>query len=194
MGYTTDFEGVFKLNKKLTPKLQEYLTKFSNTRRMARKLPKKFGTEGEFYVDGGGMSGQDREDSIIDYNHPPSTQPGLWCQWKPTEDGMGIEWDGGEKFYNYVEWLQYIVSNFLEPKGYTLNGNVSWQGEDRGDVGIIEVKDNNITTYDGVIKLADNVRVHNIVESIRCIFGCNIDPSTRAALTKYISDVLNGQR
>src|SRR3990167_2825040 len=146
MGYTTDFDGVLKLNKKLTPKLQEYLTKFNKTRRMARKLPKKYGVDGEFYVDGSGSYGQGHDPDIIDYNNPPSTQPGLWCQWTPTEDGMGIEWDGGEKFYHYVEWLQYIVSNFLEPKGYTLNGNASWQGEDRSDIGVIKVVDNVITT------------------------------------------------
>lgn len=194
MGYTTDFHGTFRLNKRLTPKLHEYLKKFANTRRMARKLPKKYGVEGEFYVDGGGMCGQDHEPSIIDYNHPPSTQPGLWCQWVPTDDGMGIEWDGGEKFYNYVEWLQYIVSNFLEPKGYILNGSVEWQGEDRGDVGIIEVRDNIITAHDGILELASDVKIHNVVESIRCIIGCDLNDSTRNALSKYVGDVLNGQR
>ena len=194
MGYTTDFQGVFTLNKKLTPKLQEYLKKFANTRRMARKLPKKYGVEGEFYVDGGGMCGQDHEDSVIDYNHPPSTQPGLWCQWVPTDDGMGIEWDGGEKFYHYVEWLQYIVSNFLEPKGYVLNGTVSWHGEDSDDVGVIKVEDNVIHTYDGIFKLADDVRVHNAVESIAAIVGHKLDDSVREELAEYVRDVLNGQQ
>jgi hypothetical protein len=32
--------------------------------------------------------------------------PGFWCQWVPSADGCGIEWDGGEKFYAYDKWLQ----------------------------------------------------------------------------------------
>jgi hypothetical protein len=55
---------------------------------------------------------------------------------------MHIEWDTGEKFYDYVEWLEYIIYNFLAPKGYVLNGNVEWYGEDRADVGTIVVKSN----------------------------------------------------
>jgi hypothetical protein len=42
--------------------------------------------------------------SIIDHNYPPENQPGLWCQWIPNEDGTAICWDGGEKFYNSIEW------------------------------------------------------------------------------------------
>ena len=54
MGYTTDFNGHFTLNKKLEPALHEYLVKFNESRRMRRKLPSQYGTEGEFYVDGVG--------------------------------------------------------------------------------------------------------------------------------------------
>lgn len=146
MGYTTDFEGRFELNKKLTPTLKTFLTKFNQSRRMARKLPKKYGIEGEFFVDGKGSFGQDNDASVIDNNRPPKTQPGLWCQWTPSEDGKGIEWDGGEKFYEYIPWLEYIIKNFLAPKGYVLNGTVKWQGEEMGDRGKIMVKDNVVTS------------------------------------------------
>ena len=144
MGYTTDFKGGFEINKPLREELKNYLTKFSETRRMKRKLDDKFGVEGEFYVDGGGFAGQDRESNIIDYNSPPKTQPGLWCQWIPNEDGTEIVWDGGEKFYNYVEWLKYIIKNFLEPEGYVLNGEVKFQGEYNNDNGVIVVRDNKV--------------------------------------------------
>ena len=144
MGYTTDFKGGFEINKPLREELKNYLTKFSETRRMKRKLDDKFGVEGEFYVDGGGYAGQDRESNIIDYNLPPKTQPGLWCQWIPNEDGTEIVWDGGEKFYKYVEWLEYIIKNFLEPEGYVLNGEVYFQGEDYNDNGVIVVTDNKV--------------------------------------------------
>lgn len=152
MGYTTDFDGTLKLNKKLSEEDHKFLNKLAETRRMARKVDAKYGVEGEFYVDGGGMFGQDQEDNVIDHNRPPSTQPSLWLQWVPTEDGMGIEWDGGEKFYNYVEWLEYLIEKILEPRGYVLNGEVYWYGEDREDNGIIKVKDNQVNTYLGQIK------------------------------------------
>lgn len=145
MGYTTDFEGSFKFNKKLNASLLSYLKKFNDTRRMARRLPVEFGTEGEFYVEGGGDHGQGRDNDVIDHNRPPSTQPGLWCGWVPSEEGNALEWDGVEKFYNYVEWLSYLINNFLEPAGYKLTGAMFWQGEDNNDTGTIYVKNNVIT-------------------------------------------------
>lgn len=148
MGYTTDFSGSFQLNKQLGPNMKEFLTKFNDTRRMKRNVSDKYGVEGEFFVNGTGSFGQDSTEDIIDYNEPPSTQPGLWCQWIPTEDGMGIEWDGGEKFYNYTEWLVYIIEKFLAPNGYVLNGVVEWQGEEVGDVGEIFVEDNKVFTQE----------------------------------------------
>lgn len=141
MGCTTTFSGKFKLNKKLDEKLHQFLKKLSTTRRMKRKL-EGYGVEGEYYVDGGGFMGQDREDNILEYNHPPATQPSLWCQWTPDETGEYIEWDGGEKFYEYVTWLKYIVSNFLEPNGYNINGEVFFEGELSGDAGVICVENN----------------------------------------------------
>ena len=86
--------------------------------------------------------GQDDDPSVIDHNDPPKNQPGLWCQWVPSADGEGIEWNGGEKFYYYVEWLNYIIKNFLIPWGLVLNGTVKWRGEDFNDAGKIIVKDN----------------------------------------------------
>src|SRR5574337_684850 len=99
MGYSTDFFGSFELNKPLDADTLKFLQKFNETRRMARKLGREYGVEGEFYVDGTGDFGQERDATVIDGNRPPSTQPGLWCQWRPTDDGTAIEWDGGEKFY-----------------------------------------------------------------------------------------------
>jgi len=51
-------------------------------------------------------------------------------------------WDGGEKFYNYVEWLKYLINHFFEKWGVKLNGEVYWKGEDGEDMGKIVVKDN----------------------------------------------------
>ncbi len=119
MGYTTDFEGKFELNKPLEENHKGYLLAFAGTRRVKRdekiastledpirnsvSLP--IGKDGSFFVGGKGFCGQDKDESIIDYNNPPSGQPALWCQWIPNELGTVIEWDGNEKFYCYVEWI-----------------------------------------------------------------------------------------
>ena len=144
MGYSTEFRNRFNLDKELSDEDFNFLTKFNETRRMKRNLPAEYGIDGEFYVDGGGSFGQAQEENIVDHNEPPSTQPGLWCQWVPTEDRMGIEWDGGEKFYHYTEWIKYLIEKILSPRGYTLKGIVKWQGEDMNDRGQIEIVDNKV--------------------------------------------------
>ncbi len=58
-----------------------------------------------------------------------SVGPGGYCQWEPAEDGARLVWDGGEKFYDYTEWMQYIC-DLLTPRGYKLNGVVNGVGED----------------------------------------------------------------
>lgn len=63
-------------------------------------------------------------------------------QWEPTEDGWGLQWSGGEKFYGYVEWLEWLIKYFFKPKGIILSGTLIYQGEEIGDVGQIKVNDN----------------------------------------------------
>lgn len=143
MGYTTEFRGKFNLNKPLTATLLLFLTNFSNTRRMGRQgLDAKYGVEGEFFCEDTANFGQNSVKGVIDFNTPPVTQPGLWCQWTPTEDGKSIEWNGGEKFYSYIEWIEYLIQKILAPNGYVLNGAVRWRGEDFDDDGTIRIEDN----------------------------------------------------
>lgn len=165
MGYTTDFSGSFDLNKPLSKEHKAFLEKFAQTRRMERKqtvaskmedpvridagLP--IGKEGAYFVGGKEDFGQGQDDSIVNYNTPPSGQPSLWCQWTPNENGTAIEWDGGEKFYEYVDWIEYLINNFLKPWGYILNGEVEWFGEDRDDRGMIIVVNNDVTTKTAVV-------------------------------------------
>jgi hypothetical protein len=163
MGYTTYFTGHFLLDKPLEEKHAAYLHKFSETRRMKRSpallqdvpdplrvavgLP--LGPQGAYFV------GNEEKRGGIHYTHPPSIlhesrpplgQPGLWCQWIPTEDGTGIMHYGGDKFIYYVEWLQYLIEHFLQPWGYVLSGDVHWQGDFAKDVGMIIVRKNMVTT------------------------------------------------
>lgn len=161
MGYTTEFNGSIKLDKPLSKEQAIYINKFSSTRRMARSIDKipvnedsthvkvglPLGYDGEFYVDGGGFMGQNDEESIIDFNNPPKTQPSLWCQWVVDEENpTEIFWDGGEKFYYYVEWMRYIIDNFIKPWGYIANGEIKWQGEDSSDMGKLIVIDNEVSS------------------------------------------------
>jgi hypothetical protein len=143
----------------LKPEHAAYLKQFAHTRRMRRdaKKLKEFpdplreaaglpvGKEGAYFVGGTGFAGQDRDDSILEYNKPPKGQPSLWCQWTPNKLGTAIVWDQGEKFYDYVEWLRYLIEHFLAPWEYTLNGEIHWEGEDERDLGTIVVKDNEVT-------------------------------------------------
>lgn len=150
MGYSTDFTGSFKLNKKLDAETFDLLKGLATTRRMARNIA-GYGIEGEFYTLDRNDYGQDRTPDVIDGNRPPRTQPGLWCQWTPTDDGMEIEWDGGEKFYAYTEWLVYLIDNVLAPRGYKLTGTVAWRGEDSSDLGAIQVIDNKVKVHTGEV-------------------------------------------
>ena len=115
---------------------------------------------------GGNFRGQGEDGTIIDYNTPPgqvpygdrtftdvyaenqrrekegTCQPGLWCQWILSEDGTELRWDEGEKFYNYVEWLKYLIEHFFSKWKIKLNGEIFWHGEHSEDRGLIIVKNN----------------------------------------------------
>lgn len=158
MGYTTEFVGGFEFNKPVDPATERFINAFAEKRHMKRDVEKikaifanwsnfgfngDLGRDGEYFVGGLGFFGQDRDDSIIDYNRPGGECPGLWCQWI-IENNMLI-WDRSEKFYNYVEWLEYLIKHFFAPQGYVLNGSVRYQGEDPDDCGTITASDNIVT-------------------------------------------------
>ena len=168
MGYTTDFTGEFQINKPVNQKIYDILHGLSTTRRMKRKVAKEYGVDGEFYFQGKGDLGQDHEKNIIDYNTPPKTQPGLWCNWLIDKDRQTITWDGGEKFYSYIEWIKYIVNAILAPQGYLVNGEVGWEGEYNEDMGTIEIVDNVVTIKTAVtfyLTSKDEKFITNFVES-----------------------------
>ena len=90
-----------------------------------------------------------RVNDFADKRHEGQEYPGYWCQWIINEEGE-LEWDGGEKFYCYDEWLRYLIKNFFEPEGYVLNGIISFQGEDSEDFGELQIVDNKVTTEYGI--------------------------------------------
>lgn len=163
MGYTTDFSGAISIEPPISDAHAAYINKFSETRRMKRNpqlaeaLPDStrtdvglpIGDDGGYFVGGGGFAGQEHDNSIVNYNDEPKGQPGLWCQWI-VEDGE-LFWNGGEKFYHYTEWLEYLIKHFFAPWGYKLNGQIRYQGEDSDDRGVIYVKDNAVQQVADVI-------------------------------------------
>lgn len=112
MGYTTRFDGAFRIEPPLTEHQRLILLGFS-------------GEKHEMLEKGG--------------------CPGGYCQWQPTKDGAGLEWDGNENFYSFEEWLRFLFKEFLEPWGRRLNGDVTYQGEETGDVGLLSVRDGVVT-------------------------------------------------
>ncbi len=158
MGYTTEFEGAFMFDQPLTSIQVAYINKFAETRRMFRSaimarylldeerhavgLP--IGDDGGYFVGGTGFCGQDDDASILDHNEPPPTQPGLWCKWVVNNNGTFLLWSGTEKFYDYVEWLEYLIENFFKRWGRVLSGTVTYRGDDPGDAGKIVIEGNKV--------------------------------------------------
>lgn len=123
MGYSTDFTGQLNFSRELT--LREY-----------KELQKM----------------NDEPDYCKEYTETPETMPEAYMQWVSNDDGTALVWDGNEKFYDYVHWLRWLIKHFLKPKGIDLNGTLQWQGEEVGDVGVIKVVDNKVTTEKLTIK------------------------------------------
>jgi len=157
-----------------------YKGEFGNPFALPRTPETIYGHDGEYFAKDDGNSGQTEDESIIDYNCPPGQQkydstadfsarweenkrltlegkcqPGLWCQWVIDSDGYALQWDGNEKFYNYIEWLKYLINHFFEPWGVKLNGVIEWEGEDSNDKGKIIVNDNVVKIKKAIITYID---------------------------------------
>ena len=160
MGYTTSFLGSFEFSRPLTAEEQTYLSWFCATRRMkwdVAKLqaefggkhgnpfsPTPYGTEGAYFAFDNNQECY-YHPAVLNANEPPAGQPGLWCGWTCNEEKL--YWSGCEKFYNYTEWLQYIIDHFLAPWGVAIDGVVQWEGEDPTDLGVISVRHNHINVH-----------------------------------------------
>lgn len=207
MGYTTDFCGNFALDKELSLAHHQYLMAFSKTRRYKRDGVKTalradavrdavglpVGVDGEFFVGELGFAGQDKGPDLVDYNNPPGTQPSLWCQWQPRSDRNGIEWDGQEKFSNYVEWLEYITKSFLVPWGYSLSGSVSWMGEDYEDSGVISVV-NGLITIDEQELHSESNEVNEFRDALFLLEELDLDTEECIEHIERVAQVLSAER
>ena len=164
MGYTTEFDGFVEINPPLNEHEISFLQDLATTRRMNRR-------KGPLYIPLTDNFGQNHDEDVIEYNSPHPDQPGLWCQWIPTEGGTALSWDGGEKFYHADAWMKYIVTKLLAPSAaayvkkhrnedarlwyftcdHTVNGEIYAQGEDPSDRWVLIVRDNKVLTAEAII-------------------------------------------
>ena len=164
MGYTTWFEGELTPNKPFKKEFINYINAFSEKWHEPRDveiikrsdpdwakhcLDGNLGPYGMYYVG-------NFDEGVIDRSLAKSyTCPGYWCNWCINEETGVVEWNGGEKFYQYTDWLIYLIENFFEPAGYILNGEFIWIGEDSDDRGKISVVNNKVSEFLGEIVYED---------------------------------------
>lgn len=186
MGYTTTFTGAVRIEPPLNLVEVAYLAEFAQIRHVARR-------RGAYFVGGGlhgggadvlddSPAGRSFDGSLQSAKSPPEADslaeaPSRYCQWvvevRSDDDGLPIteiRWDGGEKFYSSLEWMRYLIDNFLRPGAYAstpegqrlvelagetrfrgfafdhvCNGEIDAQGEDRSDIWKLVVKDNQVS-------------------------------------------------
>ena len=174
MGYTTYFNGGFYFNKEVDEKLKEYIDKYSYTRHMSydtslikEKIPfwRAFTLNGDLGKNGALIADKQRllddfhGEFVKDYNDN-GVCPGLWSHWV-IEDNQ-LVWDEGEKFYNYIEWLEFYITHFFEPYDLVLNGVAYFYGEERGDCGYIIIDENHISSY-----YAEDIEFEELLENFK---------------------------
>jgi hypothetical protein len=68
-----------------------------------------------------------------------------------SEDREYILPEQDESRHGFRMWLILLIEHYLAPRGYVLNGEVTWESEDRDDCGTIFVKDNQVEAVDDLI-------------------------------------------
>jgi citrate lyase alpha subunit len=73
-----------------------------------------------------------------------------------------------------------------------LNGQVRWQGEEIGDVGVLEVVDNVVTAHDGVVNLADGGRVDKMAtELLEIVDAWRVTANQRAEFVSKLREFVD---
>lgn len=169
MGYATWFTGNLKLDKQLAPHHLAYLQAFNTAQHVCWDVERLKNEPdpvreavglplGEYgcYFTGRGFKDE--------YSYPPwrymgraETDPAYLggvcpgtpdhcCDWRPNDKGTELI-ASADKFYGYIQWLQYLLDHFLIPWGYVLSGKMTWQGEENDDTGFFVVEKNRITVH-----------------------------------------------
>ncbi|GHO65561.1 hypothetical protein KSC_044530 [Ktedonobacter sp. SOSP1-52] len=207
MGYHTELQGHFSLNRFLRPEHKAYLRRFSeilhleldeeklkgypDPLREAVGLP--IGKNGMYFT---GLIDPDDigDDLLLAYSYhsdrmntlstlgiqtEEACTPSNFCQWAPTHDGRGIQAEG-EKFYWYIKWLHFLQEHFLHPWGYELSGEVSYEGE-QGEHGRIIVAHGEITTEVDGDSLLPRSKESSEIDEVRKIHWMTVGSLSDAA-------------
>jgi len=140
-------DGFFKITPHLSDYDRFYLYNFNATVHIKRNPIKlsdiyngkysyngRYGQEGEFFIrhiidpNGNLMSDIESDYSmdnctIVDGMNPPSSQPGLYCPWKPSYLGDKLVPDNKDFYQSNFKWLRWLVDNFFI-NNYYLNGKI----------------------------------------------------------------------
>lgn len=157
MGYTTEFYGAIDIEPKVTDEFRDRFNSFTNDRHMTLSYstiekydenPDSHTVDGKpvacscwnwYFVPTDDCKEINYHDAV-DYDCPQDL-PDVYCDWTITDDSE-LVWNGNEKSYYMYAWLDILIDRVFKPKGYTLNGEVEFQGEEPDDEGTFYVNDN----------------------------------------------------
>jgi len=103
--------------------------------------------------------------------------PDSYLQWVPSEDLQALVYDDNEKFYEYKDWLKWVLSHWIGRWGIVANGEILWSGEETDD--------------NGILKVENNILV--VVES-KHTKGKSHKPLTRQTLADLVIESIGGPR
>lgn len=172
MGYSTEFTGHVTVTPPLNPTEAAYLHAFSECRRQTTPEGPYTTTDYSWPIPAG----------VVD--SPPEGQPSRWCDWAPTGDAAGMEWNGTEKFDESVAWMQYLIDHFLKPGAaaqglpgfeeftfdHVVDGTIDAQGDMQDDVWKLVVTANTVTKVEVE---APRQRLAFLLAEYRGLRACN---------------------
>ena len=80
------------------------------------------------------------------------------CDWQLSGGRLSVE---GESRGEQDEWLRLLIVRFFQPNVYTLSGEVSWEGDQSADTGVIHLDDNRVESVSDSIAKRGRSGVHN---------------------------------
>ncbi len=115
-----------------------------------------------------------KEINYIIKNNPSLEKPGTECRWHiiNEENNFYLKWNGNKVFYDYIEWLEYIVKIFFQ-KQINANGIIIVIGEDFGDGYYIIIENNNIYLYSYMkrnFQIIDNLTNKELIDEFKNVY------------------------
>jgi len=157
--------GELSLNKALDIVTFKFLQQLSSTPRFTLNVDAKYGVEGEFYTV-----------PALHYTpstNSPRTQPDIHCYWKPSVDGKYIRWNGNEDFEHPVEWIEWIISKVLSPRGYIVNGHINYKYDNSVRGYQLSVVNNAVNGKRLITDYSINILLGNVSEAQPIIIDCS---------------------